>query len=122
MAQKEEAFRKLASGQIKPLAGLMKLLALADRADVPMVAVTNAPRLNAEMMLSGLGIMQRFKAVIIGDELRPSCPSHSRIPAPAFNPLRLPASRRLEYGPASATAIWSLRAQSARPGPSTIRN
>ena len=49
--------------------GSMKLLALADRADVPMVAVTNAPRLNAEMMLSGLGIMQRFKAVIIGDEL-----------------------------------------------------
>ena len=35
-------------GKIKPLAGLMKLLALADRADVPMVAVTNAPRLNAK--------------------------------------------------------------------------
>ena len=141
MAEKEEAFRKLASGQIKPLAGLMKLLALADRADVPMVAVTNAPRLNAEMMLSGLGIMQRFKAVIIGDELphgkphplpyleglravapRPTCLSHSRIPAPAFNPLRLPASRRLEYGRASAMAIWSLRARSARPGPLTIRN
>src|SRR3954463_9201526 len=69
MAEKEEAFRKLASGQIKPLAGLMTLLALADRADVPTVAVTNAPRLNAEMMLSGLGIMQRFRAVIIGDEL-----------------------------------------------------
>ena len=48
MAKKEEAFRKLASGKIKPLAGLMKLLALADRADVPMVAVTNAPRLNAK--------------------------------------------------------------------------
>ena len=69
MAEKEEAFRKLASGQIKPLAGLMRLLDRADRAGVPMVAVTNAPRLNAEMMLSGLGIVQRFKAVIIGDEL-----------------------------------------------------
>jgi phosphoglycolate phosphatase len=34
-----------------------------------MVAVTNAPRANAEMMLSGLGVMHRFKAVIIGDEL-----------------------------------------------------
>ena len=34
-----------------------------------MVAVTNAPRLNAEMLLSGLGIMHRFKAVVIGDEL-----------------------------------------------------
>ena len=61
--RRKQAFRKLASGQIKPLPGLMTLLALADRADVPMVAVTNAPRLNAEMMLSGLGIMQRFKAV-----------------------------------------------------------
>jgi phosphoglycolate phosphatase len=34
-----------------------------------MVAVTNAPRLNAEMLLTGLGIGQRFKAVMIGDEL-----------------------------------------------------
>jgi HAD superfamily hydrolase (TIGR01509 family) len=69
MAEKEKAFRTLASGRIKPLAGLMDLLARADRAGVPMVAVTNAPRLNAEMLLSGLGIMQRFRAVIIGDEL-----------------------------------------------------
>ena len=141
MAEKEEAFRKLASGQIKPLAGLMRLLALADRADVPMVAVTNAPRLNAEMMLSGLGIMQRFKAVIIGDELPHGKPhplpyleglrAASAAPdlslafedsAPAFNPLPLPASRRLEYGRASAMAIWSRRARSARPRPLTIRN
>jgi phosphoglycolate phosphatase len=34
-----------------------------------MVAVTNAPRLNAEMLLSGLGIMHRFTALVIGDEL-----------------------------------------------------
>lgn len=46
-------------GQIKPLAGLMDLLARADRAGVPMVAVTNAPRLNAEMLLAALGILQR---------------------------------------------------------------
>ena len=69
MAQKEETFRKLASGNIQPLAGLMTLLARADATGVPMVAVTNAPRSNAEMMLSGLGIMDRFKALIIGDEL-----------------------------------------------------
>jgi len=48
---------------------LMALLAHADRAGIPMVAVTNAPRANAEMMLSGLGITHRFKAVVIGDEL-----------------------------------------------------
>ncbi len=69
IGEKEQAFRTLVAGQIQPLPGLMALLALADRADTPMVAVTNAPRLNAEMLLSGLGIMHRFKVVVIGDEL-----------------------------------------------------
>ena len=69
IGEKEEAFRKLVAGQIQPVPGLMTLLARADRADIPMVAVTNAPRLNAEMLLSGLGIMDRFKALVIGDEL-----------------------------------------------------
>jgi HAD superfamily hydrolase (TIGR01509 family) len=69
MGEKEIAFRNLVSGQIQPLPGLMTLLGLADRADIPMVAVTNAPRLNAELLLSGLGIAHRFKALVIGDEL-----------------------------------------------------
>ena len=69
MAEKEAVFRKLVPGKIQPVPGLMTLLAFADRASIPMVAVTNAPRLNAEMLLSGLGIMHRFKAVVIGDEL-----------------------------------------------------
>lgn len=69
MEEKEQAFRQLVAGQVRPVSGLMALLALADRANVPMVAVTNAPRPNAEMLLSGLGIMDRFKALVIGDEL-----------------------------------------------------
>jgi HAD superfamily hydrolase (TIGR01509 family) len=69
MEGKEAIFRALASGQLQPLPGLMPLLDLADRANVPMVAVTNAPRTNAEMMLCGLGIAHRFKALVIGDEL-----------------------------------------------------
>jgi len=69
MEEKEEAFRSLVSGQIKPTPGLLALLNRADQADIPMVAVTNAPRLNAEMLLAGLDITHRFKAVIIGDEL-----------------------------------------------------
>jgi HAD superfamily hydrolase (TIGR01509 family) len=69
MGEKEQAFRKLVAGRIQPLPGLMDLLARADRAHVPMVAVTNAPRLNAQMLLSGLGIADRFKVLVIGDEL-----------------------------------------------------
>ena len=71
MEQKEAAFRKLVAGKIEPMPGLMRLLARADQAGVPMVAVTNAPRLNAEMLLAGLGISDRFKRVVIGDELSP---------------------------------------------------
>ena len=69
MDEKEAAFRSLVSGRIEPTPGLMTFLTLADQAGIPMVAVTNAPRLNAEMLLSGLGIMHRFKAIVIGDEL-----------------------------------------------------
>jgi HAD superfamily hydrolase (TIGR01509 family) len=69
MGEKEATFRNLVAGQIQPLPGLMTLLARVDRAGIPMIAVTNAPRLNAEMLLSGLGIMDRFKALVIGDEL-----------------------------------------------------
>jgi HAD superfamily hydrolase (TIGR01509 family) len=47
----------------------MSLLDLADRAHVPMAAITNAPRANAEMMLAGLGIAHRFRTLVIGDEL-----------------------------------------------------
>lgn len=69
IGEKEETFRRLVAGRIQPLPGLIALLARADRANVPMVAVTNAPRLNAEMLLSGLGIVERFKVLVIGDEL-----------------------------------------------------
>jgi HAD superfamily hydrolase (TIGR01509 family) len=69
MDEKEEIFRKLVAGRIEPLPGLTMLLDRADAAGIPMVAVTNAPRLNAELLLSGLGITQRFKAIVIGDEL-----------------------------------------------------
>lgn len=67
--EKEEVFRTLMAGQIEPLPGLMALLDRADAAGIPMVAVTNAPRLNAELLLSGLGITHRFKALVIGAEL-----------------------------------------------------
>jgi len=67
--EKEAVFRDMARAELKPMAGLIALLDAADAASLPMVAVTNAPRANAEMMLEGLGIRSRFRAVILGDEL-----------------------------------------------------
>ncbi|MGJ4970056.1 HAD family hydrolase [Bradyrhizobium sp. HKCCYLRH1073] len=69
MAQKEEVFRSLAAGAVQPLPGLTVLLDRAAAAAIPVVAVTNAPRANAELILHGLGLMDRFRAVVIGDEL-----------------------------------------------------
>ena len=83
--EKERVFRELVSGQIKPVPGLMALLDRADSAGVPVVAVTNAPRPNAELLLTGLGITQRFKAVVIGDELAHGKPH----PLPYLEGLRL---------------------------------
>ncbi|MBR0963622.1 HAD-IA family hydrolase [Bradyrhizobium diazoefficiens] len=69
LGEKEQVFRTLVAGQIEPLPGLMALLDRADDAGIPMAAVTNAPRLNAELLLDGLGITHRFKAIVIGEEL-----------------------------------------------------
>jgi HAD superfamily hydrolase (TIGR01509 family) len=85
MEEKEAVFRQLAAAGIAPLPGLMALLDHADRAGVPMAAVTNAPRLNAEMMLAGLGIAHRFKALVIGDELAHGKPH----PLPYLEALRV---------------------------------
>ncbi|MDA9427465.1 MULTISPECIES: HAD family hydrolase [Bradyrhizobium] len=90
--EKEEVFRTLVAGQIRPLPGLMALLDRADSAGIPMVAVTNAPRLNAELLLSGLGITHRFKALVIGAEL------------PHGKPHPLPYQEGLRFVGASAKA------------------
>jgi HAD superfamily hydrolase (TIGR01509 family) len=89
MDEKEAIFRELVAGQIAPLPGLMALLDRADDAGIPMVAVTNAPRLNAELLLSGLGITHRFKAIVIGDEL----PHGKPHPLPYREGLRLAGGR-----------------------------
>ena len=47
----------------------MELLAVAAAKDIPMAAVTNSPRANAEMVLAGLGLTGHFQVVIIADEL-----------------------------------------------------
>ncbi|MGY3412226.1 beta-phosphoglucomutase-like phosphatase (HAD superfamily) [Bradyrhizobium sp. GM5.1] len=137
--EKEEVFRTLVAGQIEPLPGLMALLDRADAAGIPMVAVTNAPRLNAELLLSGLGITHRFKALVIGAELlhgkphplliRKGCAlpapapwprSRSRTPAPACNRPQRPAFRPSASGPASTMLISSPPGLSPPPAASTI--
>lgn len=51
-----------------PMPGLLSLMTEFDNAKIPMSVVTNACRKNAEFMLETLGISERFKHLIIGDE------------------------------------------------------
>ena len=69
MNAKEAAFRAAAGAGLEPMPGLLALLDLCEHHGIPKAAVTNAPRANAEMILSGLGIAHRFNALIIGEEL-----------------------------------------------------
>ena len=48
--------------------GLVDLLDRADAMGWPRAVVTNAPRDNAEAMLSAIGLRDRFEVLIIGDE------------------------------------------------------
>ena len=76
MAAKEALFRDIAATELHAVGGLFEL---------PMAAVTNAPRPNADLILNGLGIADRFKAIVIGDELPHSKPH----PFPYLEALRL---------------------------------
>ncbi|KAJ4728767.1 haloacid dehalogenase-like hydrolase domain-containing protein Sgpp [Melia azedarach] len=65
---KEAMFRKLASEQLKPVNGLFKVKKWIEDRGLKRAAVTNAPRPNAELMISKLGLSDFFDVVILGDE------------------------------------------------------
>ncbi|MCP8938721.1 HAD-IA family hydrolase [Alsobacter sp. SYSU M60028] len=69
LADEKEALFRSRAGGLKPAEGLIDLLDRADASGVGTVVVTNAPRANAVMMLDVLGIADRFRALVIGDEM-----------------------------------------------------
>ncbi len=85
MNEKEATFRRLAQAGIEPVHGLFDLLDWADDAHVPMVAVTNAPRANADQLLDAIGVRQRFRAVVVAEDLAHGKPH----PLPYLEGLRL---------------------------------
>lgn len=76
--EKEARFRARLGDAADPMPGLLALLDRAEEAGWPMAVVTNAPRLNAEAMLAALGLTDRLREVVIGDECRAGKPD----PAP----------------------------------------
>lgn len=58
----------MAKEEIKPINGLDKLKKWIEDRGLRRAAVTNAPRLNADMMVSLLGLSDFFEFVIIGSD------------------------------------------------------
>ncbi|AZD25436.1 Beta-phosphoglucomutase [Pseudomonas chlororaphis subsp. aurantiaca] len=83
-AQKEAMFRAQLR-ETTPVPGVLRTLDYAQAAGIPMAVVTNAPRENAEAMLQGLGIAERFDALVIGGELARGKPD----PLPYLTALQL---------------------------------
>ncbi|KAL3497688.1 hypothetical protein ACH5RR_040420 [Cinchona calisaya] len=65
---KEALFRRLAKEQLKPIDGLYKLRKWIEDRGLRRAAVTNAPKPNAELMISLLGLSDFFEAVILGSD------------------------------------------------------
>ncbi|XP_021768106.1 haloacid dehalogenase-like hydrolase domain-containing protein Sgpp [Chenopodium quinoa] len=65
---KEAYFRRLVVEQLKPIDGLSKLVKWITDYGLKRAAVTNAPRANAELMISMLGLTEFFQAIIVGSE------------------------------------------------------
>ena len=66
--RKEARFRAL-SPTLQATAGLLELLEYAEQHRIGMAVVTNAPRANAEHMLTALGLTGRFEHVLVAEEL-----------------------------------------------------
>lgn len=73
MDGKEAAYRERLHA-VEASSGLLALLDWADAQAIPCAVVTNAPRLNADAVLSMLDIRHRFKLVVIGPELAQAKP------------------------------------------------
>lgn len=58
----------MATEQLKPINGLYKLRKWTEDHGLKRAAVTNAPRPNAELMVSILGLSDFFHSLIVGSE------------------------------------------------------
>jgi HAD superfamily hydrolase (TIGR01509 family) len=68
MQLKEARFRARVD-TLERAKGLTEFLAFAQEKRLATAIVTNAPRANADLMLAGLKLSERFDAIVLGDEL-----------------------------------------------------
>lgn len=65
---KEAMFRRIAPQQLKVINGIPKIRKWIEERGFKRAAVTNAPRANAELMISLLGLSDFFQLIVVGSE------------------------------------------------------
>lgn len=85
MEEKDVVFRRVACEQLKPIKGLLKLCKWVDRHGLKRAVVTNSTRINAELMISKMGLDDFFQFLVIGDE----CERAKPFPDPYLKALEL---------------------------------
>ncbi|WP_051328515.1 HAD family hydrolase [Geminicoccus roseus] len=73
MEDKEALYREMLTDLV-PLPGVLEFLDLAERMGLRRAVVTNAPFANAEKVLTGAGILDRFEGIISAAELSDAKP------------------------------------------------
>jgi beta-phosphoglucomutase family hydrolase len=73
--EKEEAFRRKATGHIKPFPGVVRLLDALKKGSFRLGLATSAPRENVDLALSELDLTGIFNCIVFGQEVSQSKPS-----------------------------------------------
>lgn len=69
ITEKEADYRNLIADQIEPLPGLHEFLDWAKSVNFKLGLVTNAPRLNVNLLINALGLNDTFEVMVIGEDL-----------------------------------------------------
>lgn len=67
--RKEEIFRSLVRNNVKPLPGVLRLLDILEEKGFSIALASSAPYENIELMLSEIGIKDRFHSIIGSEEV-----------------------------------------------------
>jgi HAD superfamily hydrolase (TIGR01509 family) len=94
--EKEETFRRKATGHIKPFFGAVRLINALKKGNFRLGLVSSAPRENIDLVLSELDLVGIFNCIVFGQEVPESKPSPE---------IYLLAAKRLQVTPNDCVVI-----------------
>lgn len=94
--EKESLYREIYAAHIKPIPGLLSLLALLHQEQIPMVIATSGIQDNIDFLFSHIPIKHYFKRVIKGSDITHGKP-HPEMYQLAAKELELPAEKCIAF-------------------------